>query len=303
MPVPTYDRFIDPILRHLAARPEGASAPDIHDAVARVLGLTDADRAELLPSGTQFVYKNRANWGHDRLKRAGLSTSIKRGVWRLTEAGQRYARENAEPLSDRAIAQLAEDTRDVRLKAQSASTAPVDVLDSPNAILASPTDRLEQALSEIRETVVREVLEALHQVSAQRFEIIVLEVLHAMGYGASAKDLKHVGRAGDGGIDGIIALDRLGLEKVYVQAKRWQGSVGAPEVQGFYGALEGRRANKGVIITPSGFTKQAIDCAKSLGKIVLVDGRQLASLMTEYEIGVSLSPVKVPKLDSDYFDE
>ena len=124
-----------------------------------------------------------------------------------------------------------------------------------------------------------------------------------MGYGASREDLQRVGGVGDGGIDGVISLDRLGLEKVYVQAKRWQGSVGRPDVQGFYGALAGQRANKGVFITTSTFTPSALDFARSVERIVLVDGPRLANLMMEHEVGVTLRPVRVPKLDSDYFEE
>lgn len=133
--------------------------------------------------------------------------------------------------------------------------------------------------------------------------MIVLDVLHAIGYGASRDDLQRVGGSGDGGIDGIISLDRLGLEKVYVQAKRWEKVVGRPEVQGFYGALHGQRANKGVFITTSSFTKQAVEFAGSVERIVLVDGGRLAELMIDHAVGVSHRPLKVPKLDSDYFDD
>ncbi len=168
---------------------------------------------------------------------------------------------------------------------------------------ASPDDRLEAALAELREAVSAELLEALSQVTPQYFETIVLDLLHRMGYGTSRDDLQRVGRTGDGGIDGVIALDRLGLEKVYVQAKRWQSTVGRPEIQGFFGALAGQRAKKGVFITTSTFSQQATEFARSVEGIVLVDGEKLASLMTEHEVGVSLRPLKVPKLDSDYFEE
>ena len=124
-----------------------------------------------------------------------------------------------------------------------------------------------------------------------------------MGYGASRSDIQRVGGSGDGGIDGVISLDKLGLEKVYVQAKRWQQTVGRPEVQAFYGALAGQRANKGVFITTSGYSSQAIEFARSVERIVLVDGSRLAELMMDNEVGVSSRTVKVPKIDSDYFDE
>jgi restriction system protein len=303
MAVPTYDRFIEPILRYLAAHPDGASARDVHDAAALALGLSDADRAELLPSGMQTVYKNRAGWAHDRLKRSGLSTSLRRGFWKLTDAGREFAGSNPPPLREEVVERLATENTDVRLRPADQAEAPVPTMAVPPQVTASPDDRLEAALSELRQTVAAELLEMLAQVSPQYFETVVLDLLHRMGYGTSREDLQRVGGVGDGGIDGVISLDRLGLEKVYVQAKRWQGSVGRPEVQAFYGALAGQRANKGVFITTSTFTQQAIEFARSVERIVLVDGEKLAGLMMEHEVGVSLRPVKVPKLDADYFEE
>lgn len=302
MPVPTYDRFIEPILRYLASHPEGAAARDVHDAAAEALGLTDGDRAELLPSGTQPVYKNRAGWAHDRLKRRGYSASVRRGFWKLTESGQAYARANQAPLSADMVEALSVDTRDEPLGSERAATTRSAPQVFGSAV-ASPDDRLEQALKEIRDAVVAEVLEALHLVAPQRFETIVLDVLHALGYGTSREALQQVGGVGDGGIDGVISLDRLGLEKVYVQAKRWEGSIGGPQVQGFYGALAGQRANKGVFITTSTFTPPALAFAKSVEKIVLIDGERLAGLMTDHEVGVTHRPIRIAKLDSDYFDE
>ena len=302
MPVPTYDQFIEPILRYLATKSDGSSARDVHDAAAAALGLTDSDKAELLPSGVQTVYKNRAGWAHDRLKRSGLSSSVRRGFWKLTDAGREFEAANPAPLSAEVVERLAADKTDVRLRTEGAPVSKSTVSTEAPAT-ASPDDRLEAALAELRETVKAELLETLSQVTPQHFETIVLDLLHRMGYGTSREDLQRVGGVGDGGIDGVISLDRLGLEKVYVQAKRWQGSVGRPEVQAFYGALAGQRANKGVFITTSSFTQQAIDFARSVERIVLVDGEKLAGLMTEHEVGVTLRPVKVPKLDSDYFDE
>jgi restriction system protein len=171
-----------------------------------------------------------------------------------------------------------------------------------NAV-ASPDDRLEEALEELRHRVATEILEALGTVSPTFFETIVLDLVHRMGYGTSRADLQQVGGVGDAGIDGVISLDRLGLEKVYIQAKRWQQSVGRPEIQAFYGALAGQHAKRGVFITTSSFTAQAISFAKSVEGIVLVDGPRLADLMIDHEVGVAARALKVPKLDSDYFDE
>ncbi len=304
MPVPTYDQFIEPILRYLAAHPDGALARDAHEAAASTLRLTDSDRAELLPSGVQTVYKNRAGWAHDRLKRAGFSESTRRGYWRLTRAGAQFAAANPTALPDGVVEDLATKNMHVRLRpdpvdpgltGQDESVAPANGK-------ASPDDRLEQALTEIRQAVATELLEELAKVSPQYFETIVLDVLHRMGYGANREDLQRVGGVGDGGIDGVISLDKLGLEKVYVQAKRWQGPVGRPDVQGFYGALAGQRANKGVFITTSTYTAQAIEFARSVERVVLIDGTRLAGLMIDNEVGVTLRALKVPQLDSDYFD-
>lgn len=307
MSVPTYDKFIEPVLRYLFSRPSGAAARDVHDAAATVLGLSDGDRLELLPSGVQPVYKNRTGWAHDRLKRAGLSSSPQRGYWKLTPKGIEYANAHHVPLSDPDVEQIATDFMDVRLRPPSdgelSPAVPPAAIISPVGALASPDDRLGEAISELRRAVAVEILENLGSVSPAFFETIVLDLLHNMGYGTSRADLQRVGGTGDGGIDGAISLDRLGLEKVYVQAKRWQQTVGRPDVQGFYGALAGQRASKGVFITTSAFTAQATDFARSVERIVLVDGPRLAELMIDYEVGVNARTVKVPKLDSDYFDE
>ncbi|MCK6535405.1 MAG: restriction endonuclease [Polyangiaceae bacterium] len=300
MPVPTYDRFIEPILRYLYARADGAPAREVHDAAADALGLTDDDRAQLLPSGTQRVYKNRAGWAHDRLKRGGYSSSPKHGFWQLTAEGRAFAESNPHPLSAVQLQKVATDNLGVVLGAESDA---VSGGPSEAVATASPDDRLEAAVAELRAAARTELLELLSQVSPKYFETIVLDVLHRIGYGASRSDLQRVGGSGDGGIDGIISLDRLGLEKVYVQAKRWQGSISRPEVQAFYGALAGQHASKGVFITTSTFTAQARDFAKSVERVVLVDGVQLADLMIDYEVGVALRPIRVPKLDSDYFEE
>ncbi|HEY1216250.1 MAG TPA: restriction endonuclease [Bryobacteraceae bacterium] len=306
MPVPTYDKFIEPILRYLASRPDGAPAKDVHDAAATVLQVSDVDGQELLPSGVQPVYTNRAGWAHDRLKRAGLSSSPRRGYWQLTQQGIEFSRSHPGPLSAKELEKLAVGFNDVRLSPHVDEDALENVVTTtaqPVSSVASPDDRLGEALSELRRTVAAELQETLATVSPAFFETVVLDVLHRMGYGTSRTDLQRVGGAGDGGIDGVISLDKLGLEKVYVQAKRWQHAVGRPEVQAFYGALAGQRAAKGVFITTSAFTAQAVDFARSVERIVLVDGNRLADLMIEYEVGVTARTVKVPKLDRDYFDE
>jgi restriction system protein len=205
------------------------------------------------------------------------------------------------------VARLSEAFNQVKLsselKAVAEPSAGVGIVDASPAPTQSPDEALEQALLEIRESVAAELLDVILNATPRFFENLVLDLLHAMGYGTSRTDLQRVGGVGDEGIDGIISLDRLGLEKVYVQAKRWQNSVGRPDVQAFYGALRGQRANKGVFITTSSFTAQAIDFAKSIEGLVLVDGAKLAALMIEHAVGVTNRTLSVPKVDADYFEE
>jgi len=168
----------------------------------------------------------------------------------------------------------------------------------------SPTERIQSGLAELRESVARDLLELIGRAPPRFFEDLVLDLLDAMGYGTGRADLQRVGGSGDGVIDAIVSLDRLGLEKVYVQAKRWQGSVGSPQIQGFMGALQLQGATKGVFITTSAFTKDPrVTAAKARGTIVLVDGAQLTSLMMEHGVGVSHKALKIPKVESDYFEE
>ena len=304
MPVPTYDQFIEPILRYLAANPAGVPAKEAHEQAASSLGLSDEDKQQLLPSGTQPMYKNRAGWAHDRLKRAGLSESSRRGFWKITTEGLSIVAQHPDQFSPELIERLAMGYIGVRLKP---ATVPPEVdnttLQQEKPPLSSPEERLGQAIQELRQSAEAELLQLLASVSPSFFESIVLDLLHRMGYGANRSDLQRVGGSGDAGIDGVISLDRLGLEKVYVQAKRWQGNVGRPELQAFYGALAGQKAKKGVFITTSTFTAQAVDFARSVEGIVLVDGSKLAGLMIDCELGVTSRTVKVPKIDGDYFDE
>lgn len=304
MPVPAYNQFIEPLLRYLAQHPEGVEAANAHDAVADALKLSEGDRAERVPSGAQQIYKNRNGWAHDRLKRAGLSASPKFGFWQLTKAGFDFVKSHARALTEDEIVRLTTvERRAPKLSAKNGE-APVAGMEAPAiAVLSqSPEERIDTALGELRESVARDLLELVGRAPPAFFEGLVLDLLHAMGYGTSRDDLQQVGGSGDGGIDGIISLDRLGLEKVYVQAKRWKNVVGRPEIQGFYGALAGKRANKGVFITTSAFTKEASEFAMQVEKIVLVDGRRLSTLMIEHGVGVSHKAVKVPKVDSDYFE-
>ena len=281
MPVPTYDQFIDPLLRYLAAHPEGARTGEIQEALADEMGFSEEERQELLPSGAQAVYKNRIGWAHDRLKRRGLSESPKRGVWRLTPTGVEFVQKTTFPLAPEHLIQITTVSPDSTTHPESAE--PIVTAQVPE--MESPDERLNSAVQEINESVGAELLEQIMQASPKFFEFLVLDLLHAMGYGTSRADLQRVGGSGDAGIDGVISLDRLGLEKVYIQAKRWSNSVGRPDVQAFYGALAGQRATKGVFITTSSFTQQAVEFVQSVERIVLIDGARLTGLMIEHGVG------------------
>lgn len=305
MTVPTFDQFIEPLLRYLAEHPGGAAATDAYDAIAARVGLDAEARMELLPSGRQAVFKNRIGWAQDRLKRAGFSGSPRRGFWQLTPTGAAFAASNKTiPTGD--LEQLASVGR-ARLRRTDApqdNNAPAVVIEPTVTTRQSPEERIEAAVAELRDSVARDLIELIGRSPPEFFENLVLDLLHAMGYGTNRAALQRVGGSGDGGIDGIISLDRLGLEKVYVQAKRWKPNVGSPEIQGFMGALQLQGASKGVFITTSAFTRDAKEAAtRARGTIVLVDGAMLTALMIDHGVAVSHQALRVPKVDSDYFED
>ncbi len=303
--VPTFDEFIDPLLRVLATGTEPLPTTDAYEKVANRLGLSAEQRAEMLPSDRQAYYKNRIGWAHDRLKRAGLSTSPRRGYWQLTEAGHAFAAQHASGIPASVVAQMAFRPRRDKLVGEDDG----DALDSETAADDSrtPEERLQAAHEEIAARVRSDLLEQIHQSSPTFFERVVLDVLHAMGYGARRDDLTQTGGSGDGGIDGVVSLDRLGFEKVYVQAKRYADGnrVGRPAIQAFFGALAGRRATKGVFITTSRYSKEAREFARTASdSIVLINGRELADLLIEFEVGVGIKETfHVVDVDRDYFDD
>jgi restriction system protein len=306
--IPTYSQFIEPVLQALAKRGEPGRARDVVEEVADLVGLTEEQRAARLPSGTQYVYRNRIGWAQDSTKRAGFTDSPAHGVWRLTPEGTAFLSGYPNGIPQDEIHRIANANRRTPMK-KLLGEEPDEgdtVSDTTDPDSESPEERIESAIQELNASVAQELLELIRQAPPAFFERLVLEVLHAMGYGATRAALQQVGGAGDGGIDGIISLDRLGLEKVYVQAKRYRDGnvVGRPDVQAFFGALAGRRANKGVFITASAFTREALEFAAHVSdSIVLVDGLRFAKLMIEHGVGVSHKVIKVPKVDSDYFEE
>lgn len=301
MGLPTYDEFIAPLLQILAAMPEGMRAPDAHEAVATLVGLSDDAKAALLPSGRQPVYKNRIGWAHDRLKRAGYSSSPRRAWWMITSSGKELAARHPQGLPTSEVERIAQ-TEDASMVGASVSSSEPIVSLPPT--VASPEERIEAAIEEIHRSVAADLLESIAGAPPEFFERLVLDLLHSLGYGTDPDAIQQVGKAGDGGIDGIISLDKLGFEKVYVQAKRWQGSVGRPEIQAFFGALAGHRASKGVFLTTSKFTREAREYASRVSdSLVLVDGDRLTSLMVAHGVGVSHRVFRVARVDTDYFED
>jgi restriction system protein len=302
---PPQSAFLHAILRHLAASPEGDRRSNIYEAMPALLGLTDAQRAARLANLPHLRYRHRCGWGLSMAKAAGYVESGGPGIWRINDRGrdliaafpQQFDAETAKRILRESRAGRQTDAENAEDNALGSDIAQV-------AAQSSPDERIDAALKELQRAVAADLLERILNAPSAFFEELVLDLLHALGYGTSTDDLEHVGGAGDGGIDGVISLDRLGFEKIYVQAKRWQHSVGRPEIQSFFGALAGRKARKGVFITTSSFTREAKQYGEQISEnIVLIDGRRLTALMIENGIGVTHYRVlRLPRVDGDYFD-
>ena len=286
-----------PILRLTADGKEHEIA-EMAEFAAKELKVTTADRGVPLPSGTQLVFDNRLGWARTYLKKAGLLESPSRGRYRITTRGLDALKTNPLGIDAKFLMQFPEFVAFHTLKHEKGPEHP-----PTGSGAETPQERLETAHAELRARLADELLDRVMQCPPKFFEQLVVDLLVAMNYGGSRKDAQAVGRTGDGGIDGVIKEDRLGLDAVYVQAKRWQDSVGRPQVQAFAGSLEGHRAKKGVFITTSTFTKDAREYVDRIEKkIVLIDGEELATLMMEHNIGVALvTSYEVKKLDLDYF--
>ena len=274
---------------------------ELRDRIASDLSLTPEDISQKLPSGVQTVFANRIAWSTVYLAKAGALERVKRGVFRITERGKELLALNLPKLT---IQNLAKYPEFVAFRRGSQSAGDEDQEIEPEKT-QTPEEQLASAYKVLRDSLANDVLEAVKKAPPAFFEELVVDLLVAMGYGGSVEDAgRAVGKSGDGGIDGMIKEDKLGLDVVYVQAKRWTNSVGRPVVQAFAGSLEGVRARKGVLITTSYFSQDALDYVQKIEKrIVLVDGNQLADLMIDHDIGVNVfQTYKVKRLDSDYFE-
>ena len=302
MAIPDYQTCMLPLLQLLRDGQE-RSFRDVEDELGLLFELSPKERSELLPSGQQSIFKNRLGWARTYLKKACLVEYTKRGVFKITPRGQQVLAANPSRIDAKFLEQWPEfiEFRDAsKPTGESTQTTPLPIAQ------ATPEEAIELAYLGLREQLAQELLSRILSCSPTFFEGLVVELLVKMGYGGSRTEAgKRIGQTGDGGIDGIIKEDRLGLDAIFIQAKRWKGSVGRPEIQKFIGALQGQRARKGVFITTSVYTSDAVDYVSRIDtKVVLIDGKQLAELMMDFDVGVSTSKsYLIRQVDTDYFEE
>lgn len=299
MTVPTFQEIMLPLLK-LANDGEVRALATVRTQLAQHFSLTADEEEELLPSGRKRRFANRVSWAKFYLERAGLLSSPSRGQFMITERG-RTVLESPPRIIDIKFLDSFPEFLEFRAKPQESSLVANTEADDTG----TPEETLEAAYQSIRAGLASELLERVKSASPRFFEQLVVELLLKMGYGRTGGNGHAIGKSGDEGIDGVITEDRLGLEMVYLQAKRWEGTVGRPEIQKFVGALHGQRARKGVFMTTGTFSSEAMAYVRAIDpRIALVDGTQLAQFMIDFNVGVATDrSYEVKKIDSDYFDE
>jgi restriction system protein len=301
MAIPDFQSIMLPLLTLTGDQQEHS----LRQAIGQLAGqfeLSHQERTELLPSGRQATFDNRVGWARTYMKKAGLLESTRRGYFRITSRGLEVLRQSPREINIAFLRQFPEFINFQRA-GQDEPAAPSG--EQP-AATQTPEEQIDAAYQEVRESLARELLQAIKDQSPAFFERIVVDLLVKMGYGGTRKDAgQALGRSGDGGIDGIIKEDRLGLDIVYIQAKRWEGTVGRPDIQRFAGALAGQRARRGVFLTTSDFSQAARDYVSQIdSKIVLIDGDTMAQLMMDYDVGVTrVASYDLKRIDADYFTE
>lgn len=303
MAVPTYEYFMLPTLKLIADNCEYNNR-DINEKVADMLNLSEEDKQELLPSKAQKMYHNRAGWARTYLKNAGLIYSPTRGVSKITKRGIDLLATNPKTITKDFLMQYDEFKEFLNINDKNNITLQ-NVENSINIIdQKTPDELIAEANSILTSHLESDLLDRILENSPTFFEVLVAKLLLKMGYGGSEDDiLQNRGKSGDEGIDGIIKQDILGIDKIYIQAKRWSEKVSRPEVQKFVGAVHGQNASRGVFITTSSFTKEAVDYAKNINSnIILVDGYLLVKLMIKFDIGVQVKEtILIKKIDEDFF--
>ena len=301
MAIPDFQSIFMPLLKACADGQEHTKQ-ELLPLLAKQFGLSEAELAIKLASGKQGMFDNRVGWAKSYLKQAGLLENLRRGVFRITPRGSQVLNEAPANLNVRYLKRFPEFVVFNAGKPKDESK----LVESVAVNAETPDERIAGGYRQLREALAIELLDRIKSISPSRFEELVVELLLKMGYGGTQEDAgRVVGKSGDGGIDGIINEDRLGLDVIYIQAKRWDADVGRPEIQKFVGALAGNKASKGVFITSSGFSRGAVEYASQVNhRVVLIDGPMLAALMMDYDLGVSTKEVyTVKRLDTDYFEE
>ncbi|HQB28908.1 MAG TPA: restriction endonuclease [Paludibacter sp.] len=301
--IPDYQSVMLPLLRLVSDKQE-YKYRDLIEKLAIEFQLTEEERKELLASGNQPIFDNRVGWAKTYLKKAGLIDSPKRATFVITELGLQTLQENPDRIDAKYLRKFPAFLEFVHAGKSESDDEPV----LQEITSQTPEENLDRAYQRIRKSLASELLSKVIELSPAFFERLVIELLVKMGYGGSLKDAgKAIGKSGDEGIDGTIKEDKLGLDIIYVQAKRWKTGnvVGRPEIQKFVGALAGQGAKKGIFITTSSFTKEAWDYTpKNETKIVLIDGERLAQHMIDFNIGCTTQQIyELKKVDSDYFEE
>ena len=301
MAIPDYESIMLPLLELAsAANNDGMKVADAIDKLATNFKLNDKERTELLPSGGTFRFSSRVSWARTYLQKAGLLEAPKRGYTRITPRGLSVLKQKPEKVDTKFLTQFPE------FNSFQGKKKPVKMEVEPG-LHGTPLEAIESFYEQFREGLATDLLDRVKKCTPQFFERLVIQVLLKMGYGGSLQDAgSALGKTGDGGIDGVIREDKLGLDNIYIQAKKWTDkSVGTPDLDQFSGALSKKKANKGIFITTSSFTKDAQVSLKDYSsRIVLIDGEQLAKYMIDYGVGVSVMNVfELKKIDSDFFEE
>ena len=300
MAIPDYQTIMLPVLNAIRDNKE-YFVRDLVSKLALEFNLSSDELKELLPSGSSPTFNNRVSWAITYLKKAGLVASPKRSCITITARGLKTLESNPPVINIKNLEQFPEF---VLFKENRSEEPPKLAQTIVSSSSGTPVELLEESYDKLTISLAIELLDSIKACSPSFFERLVVNLLLSMGYGGTRADAgRAIGQSGDGGIDGIIDEDRLGLDSIYIQAKRWEGVVGRPEIQKFVGALQGQRAHKGVFITTSDFTKEAQEYVKSISnKVVLINGFSLARLMIENNVGVSIAATyAVKKIDSDYF--
>lgn len=303
MAIPDFQTIMLPLLRHTEDK-QPHSHRETVEHLAKHFKLSEEELGALLPSGREPIFENRIGWARTYMKKALLIESPRRAIFQITSHGLDALKNNPQKIDNTFLSQYPEFRAFRTARAQDGDHAEQSAPSLNER--STPEETLQEAYEGIRKNLEVEILERVKGCSPAFFERLVVELVVKLGYGGSLRDAgKAIGRSGDGGIDGIIKEDQLGLDLIYLQAKRWDATVGRPEIQKFAGALQGHRAKKGVFLTTSEYSKDAMHYAAQIdSKIALIDGAKLARLMVDHGLGVSLvESYDVKRVDSDFFTE